>query len=291
MKISACIIGLNEEQNIADCLASLQGVADEIVYVDSYSDDKTVKIVKKFTKKIFFRKFDNYVAQKNYAATKAKHDWILNLDCDERLSDELRTSLLELKQTGTDKVGFRFNRLTWYLYRFIRHSGWYPDDKVRLYDRRVAKWEGEKVHEIINTPADKTGKLKGDLLHYSFRTIDDHLKTIRSYSEMAAQAMFERGRRVSLVGVFARSGWVIVRKFFFELAFLDGTAGIIITYYSAVATFTKYIKLYVLHKQGRTSPPTPLHHVERGARPNAPQKVKPPTPPLHNMERGPGGEE
>ncbi|MFZ5631078.1 MAG: glycosyltransferase family 2 protein [Spirochaetota bacterium] len=263
MKISACIIGLNEEQNIADCLASLKGVADEIVYVDSYSDDKTVKIVKKFTKKVFFRKFDNYVAQKNFAASKAKYDWILNLDCDERLSDELRNSLSKLKETGTDKAGFRFNRLTWYLYRFIRHSGWYPDDKVRLYDRRAAQWEGEKVHEIINTPAEKTGKLKGDLLHYSFRSVDDHLKTIRSYSEMAAQAMFARGRTVSLPGVFARSGWVIVRKFFFELAFLDGTAGVIITYYSAVATFTKYIKLYVL---GKTPPPLGL----------APKRKRPP---------------
>jgi glycosyltransferase involved in cell wall biosynthesis len=253
MKISACIIGFNEEQNITDCLKSLQGVADEIVYVDSYSSDKTVAVVKKFTKRVFFRKFDNYVAQKNFAASKAKYDWILNLDCDERLSDELRASLLALKATGTDKVGFRFNRLTWYIYRFIRHSGWYPDDKVRLYDRRLARWEGDQVHEIVRIPNEKTGKLKGDLLHYSFRTVDDHLKTIRNYSEMAAQAMFAQGRRVSLAGVFARSGWVVIRKFFFELAFLDGTAGIIITYYSAVATFTKYIKLYVLGKQGRNA--------------------------------------
>lgn len=253
MKISACIIGLNEELNIGDCLASLQGIADEIIYIDSHSTDKTVAIVKKFTKKIYYRKFDNFVAQKNFAASKAKYDWILNLDCDERLSPELAQSIIGLKQSGTDKVGFRFNRLTWYLYRFIRHSGWYPDDKVRLYDRRAAQWQGEKVHEIINTPPEKTGKLKGDLLHYSFRSVDDHLKTIRNYSEMAAQAMFARGRRVSLAGVFARSGWVVVRKFFFELAFLDGSAGVIITYYSAVATFTKYIRLYVLHMQNRAA--------------------------------------
>lgn len=255
MKISACIIGLNEEHNIGDCLTSLEGIADEIIYVDSHSTDKTVAIVKKFTKKIFYRKFDNYVAQKNFAAAKAKHDWILNLDCDERLSDQLRQSILALKQTGAEKAGYKFNRLTWYIYRFIRHSGWYPDDKVRLYDRRQCAWQGDKVHEIINTPAEKTGKLKGDLLHYSFRSIDDHLKTIRGYSEMAAQAMHARGRKVSLAGVFARAFWVIIRKFFFELAFLDGAAGIIITYYSAVATFTKYVKLYVL---AHTPPSPPL---------------------------------
>ncbi len=286
MKISACIIGLNEEHNIADCLASLKGVADEIVYVDSYSSDKTVAIAKRFTRRIFYRKFDNYVAQKNFAAAKAKYDWILNLDCDERLSDELRASILALKAEGTDKAGFRFNRLTWYLYRFIRHSGWYPDDKVRLYDRRAAQWQGDKVHEIIKIPAEKTGKLKGDLIHYSFRTVDDHLKTIRNYSEVAAQALYARGRKVSLMGVFARSGWVILRKFFLELALLDGAAGIILTYYSAVATFTKYIKLYVLVKLGPASPPTPLHNVERGAKPGISRSDKPPSPPRHGMERG-----
>jgi glycosyltransferase involved in cell wall biosynthesis len=285
MKISACIIGLNEEQNIGECLASLKGVADEIVYVDSYSSDRTVEIARKFTKRIFFRKFDNYVAQKNFAASKAKHNWILNLDCDERLSEELRASLLALKATGTDLVGFRFNRLTWYLYRFIRHSGWYPDDKVRLYDRRAACWEGDQVHEILNTPKEKTGKLKGDLLHYSFRTIDDHLKTIRNYSELAAKALHARGRRVSLAGVFVRSFWVIVRKLCFELAFLDGAAGIILTYYSAVATFTKYAKLYVLCK---TPPPTSLHPVERGAKPDAARRSKSLSPSLHGMERGRG---
>ncbi len=255
MKISACIIGLNEERNIAACLESLQGVVDEIVYVDSHSTDKTVALVKKFTKKVFFRKFDNYVAQKNFAAEKATFDWVLNLDCDERLSPELRESILALKQSSPDKVGYRFNRLTWYIYRFIRHSGWYPDDKVRLYNRRGCSWQGDKVHEIINAPADKTGKLRGDLLHYSFHSIDDHLKTIKNYSEMAAQAMFARGRKVSLAGVFARALWVIIRKFFFEFSFLDGSAGIIITYYSAVATYTKYVKLYVLW---RPPPSTPL---------------------------------
>lgn len=249
MKISACIIGLNEEQNIHDCLQSLKGIADEIIYVDSHSSDRTVPIVKKFTKKIFFRKFDNYVAQKNFAASKAKHDWILNLDCDERLSDELRASILALKKSTPEKTGYKFNRLTYYIYRFIRHSGWYPDDKVRLYDRRESQWQGDKVHEIINTPPQNTGKLHGDLLHYSFRSIDDHLKTIRNYSELAAQAMYARGRKVSLIGAFARAFWVIIRKFFFEFSFLDGGAGIVITYYSAVATFTKYAKLYVLNKQ------------------------------------------
>ncbi|MBX3722159.1 MAG: glycosyltransferase family 2 protein [Turneriella sp.] len=249
MKISVCVIGLNEEQNLADCLASVKTVADEIIFVDSFSQDATVKIARRFTKKIFTRKFDNYVAQKNFAASKAKFDWILNLDCDERLSPELAAAILALKKNPpADLIAYRFNRLTWYLYRFIRHSGWYPDDKIRLYNRAACSWQGDQVHEIVNAPAAKTGKLKGDLLHYSFRSIDDHLATIRKYSLMAAESLYARGRRVTLAGVFFRSGWVIVRKFFFELSFLDGAAGIIITYYSAVATFTKYIRLYSFHK-------------------------------------------
>jgi glycosyltransferase involved in cell wall biosynthesis len=250
MKISVCVIGLNEEKNLADCLASVKAVADEIIFVDSFSKDATVQIAKRFTKKVFARKFDNYVAQKNFAVSKAKFDWILNLDCDERLTPELTQAILTLKNNvPAGIVAYKFNRLTWYIYRFIRHSGWYPDDKIRLYNKQSCAWQGDQVHEIINAPAAQTGKLKGDLLHYSFYTIDDHIVTIRKYSEMASQSLYARGRKVSLPGVFARAGWVVVRKFFFELSFLDGAAGIIITYYSAVATFTKYIKLYVLHKK------------------------------------------
>jgi glycosyltransferase involved in cell wall biosynthesis len=249
MRISVCVIGLNEEDNISDCLESVAGIADEIVFVDSNSTDRTIALVKKFTQKVFVRKFDGYVTQKNFAAVKASHDWILNIDCDERLSPELAASIRAIKENPPDEIhAFRFNRLTWYIYRFIRHSGWYPDAKIRLYHRRHCSWQGDKVHEIVEAPDAVTRHLQGDLLHYSFRSIDDHLETIRKYSEMAAQAMYARGRRVSLPGAFARAGWVLFRKFFFELSFLDGSAGIIITWYSAAATFTKYVKLYVLNK-------------------------------------------
>jgi len=290
MKISVCVIGLNEEKNLADCLDSVKDVADEIIFVDSFSKDATVKIARRYTKKVFTRKFDNYVAQKNFAAAKAKHDWILNLDCDERLSPELRESILAAKENPPPGIAaYKFNRLTWYLYRFIRHSGWYPDDKIRLYDRRTCGWEGDQVHEIVTAPADLVRHLKGDLLHYSFRSIDDHLATIRKYSQMAAEALYARGRRVSLPGVFFRAGWVVVRKFFFEFSFLDGAAGIIITYYSAVATFTKYIKLYSFYKIA-PHPHPPLHNVERGLKTITSKRSKSSPPPLHGMERGPGGE-
>lgn len=251
MKISACIIGLNEEKNLTDCLLSLKNIADEIIFVDSFSRDQTLKIAKQFKCKIFKRKFDGYVAQKNFAASKATHDWILNLDCDERLSPELVKAIANLKKNPPPgKVAFKFNRLTWYIYRFIRHSGWYPDDKIRLYDRRVCAWQGEKVHEIVKAPTEKTGHIEGDLLHYSFHSINDHLDTIRKYSELAAQELYARGRSVSYAGVMGRALWVLIRKFFFEFSFLDGAAGLTITWYSAVATYTKYVKLYMLRKRG-----------------------------------------
>lgn len=249
MKISVCIIGLDEEKNLPDCLRSVQAVADEIVYVDSFSKDKSLSIAKTFGCKIFRRKFDGYRSQKNFAAEKARNTWILNLDCDERLSPELSQAILRAKQSpDSNIVAYKFNRLTWYIYRFIRHSGWYPDDKIRLYDKRQCIWEGDTVHEIIHAPKQLTKHLQGDLLHYSFHSINDHLHTIRKYSDMASQDLFDRGRKVTYAGVLARAVWVIIRKIFFEFSFLDGAAGLTITWYSAVATYTKYVKLYMMRK-------------------------------------------
>lgn len=251
MKISVCVIGLNEEKNLSDCLTSVKSIADEIIFVDSFSNDQTVKIAKQSGCRIYKRKFDGYVSQKNFAAEKAKYDWILNLDCDERLSPALVESIANLKRNLPHGiVAFKFNRLTWYIYRFIRHSGWYPDDKIRLYNRRECSWQGEKVHEIVKAPPQKTGHLKGDLLHYSFHSINDHIDTIRKYSELAAQELYARGRSVSYAGVVGRAIWVLIRKFFFEFSFLDGAAGLTITWYSAVATYTKYVKLYLMRKRG-----------------------------------------
>jgi len=247
MKISVCIIGLNEENNLADCLRSVSMIADEIVFVDSFSTDRTVKIARSFGARIFKRKFDGYVKQKNFAAAKAKHDWILNLDCDERLDEKLRESILALKaKPRTGIIACKFNRLTWYIYRFVRHSGWYPDAKIRLYNRKLCSWQGETVHEIIRADAKQTLHLKGDLLHYSFHSINDHLETIRKYSDLAAKELYERGRRVTYLGVIGRALWVMLRKFFLEFSFLDGAAGLTITWYSAVATYTKYVKLYMM---------------------------------------------
>ena len=256
LKISVCVIGLNEEARVGDCLASVQSVADEIIFVDSQSKDRTTAIVRKHKGKVFQKKFKDYVDQKNFAASKAKYDWILNLDCDERLSTELAHSIQRIKQTfdvKADLSAAKFNRKTWYIYRWIKHSGWYPDEKIRLYDRTKAEWRGEGLHEYLHVQSGKTIKLKGDLLHYSFGSIDDHLSTIRKYSEIAANESYARGKRTQIPFIFLRAFWVGLRKMLFEFAFLDGFAGWLITYYSMVATFTKYTKLYLLQKGVRLS--------------------------------------
>lgn len=255
MKISVCVIGLNEEKRLADCLLSVKPIADEIVYVDSLSKDKSRTIAKQHGARVINQKFLGHVQQKNLAVAKAKHDWILSLDCDERLSAEaLRSILAEKERRASDPAAaeitsYSFNRLTYYIYRWIRHSGWYPDKKIRLFHRKHAAWTGENPHDRVENPAGKNLHLKGDILHYSFNSISDHIKTIEAFSEIAAAEALRKGRRSGPFTIVFRSLWVGVRKMLFEFAFLDGVAGLILTGLSIAATWSKYSKLYILQKQ------------------------------------------
>lgn len=253
-KISVCIIGFNEEKKIEDCLKSVQDIADEIVYVDSHSTDKTVEIVKKYTNKIFFKKFLGHVQQKNFAIGLASFDWILSLDCDERLSNELKQQIQQERKLSSfaNYQGYSFNRRTFYIYRWIYHSGWYPDAKVRLFHKEFCQWQGENPHDKIVCSSQKIKHLQGDLLHYSFDSVNDHLKTITSFSEIAAQEAFDKGKKSGVFVIFFRSLWVGIRKFLLEFSFLDGSAGFLITGFSMFATWTKYSKLYVLQKKEET---------------------------------------
>ncbi len=255
--ISVCIIGLNEEEKIEDCLRSVVEVADEIVYVDSYSGDKTVEIARKYTDRIVLQKFLGHVEQKNLAIDEAKHDWVLALDCDERLSPEAIAEIKAIWADQAEKIAteeiraVRFNRLTYYIYRFIRHSGWYPDSKIRLFNRKYCRWQGENPHDIVHCDSKYLYKSKTDILHYSFDSISDHLKTIDSFSRIAAHEAYEKGKRVGLFSLVFRSLWVGVRKMFFEFAFLDGAAGVILTGLSIASTWAKYSRLYILCRHSK----------------------------------------
>lgn len=254
LPISATIIGYNEEEKIEDCLKSLKGLVSEIVYVDSHSTDRTVEIVKEYTSNIYYKKFEGYTEQKNFAQEKTTHEWVLNLDCDERLSDEAREEILSKWKTiesSKEISGISFPRLTFYLTRFIRHGGWYPDRKIRLIKKSKCQWEGDRLHEEMKCSEGKVLAFKGDILHYSFDTVDDHLDTIRKFSELGARDLFERGRTANLFVIVARSFWAGFRKLFLEFSFLDGTAGIIMTGLSVTATWCKYSKLYLLCKKAK----------------------------------------
>jgi len=244
-KISACIISFNEEQMIEDCLKSLEGVADEIVVVDSLSTDITVEIASRYTDKIYHQKFLGHVEQKNLAVDKAEHDWILSLDCDERLSPELRASILTVKDGLQESQNvYRMARKTFYVYRWLDHC-WYPDKKVRLFNKNRAYWGGTNPHDKIIVKEGRIVDIEGDLLHYSFNSISQHLQTIDNFTEIGAREIIAAGKRVSLLDPFSHGLWAFLRLYVFKRGFLDGLAGFIVSVLSFMHAFVKYSKVLV----------------------------------------------
>ncbi len=248
IKISAVIITFNEERNIVRCLQSLDGLADEIVVVDSFSTDATGQLCKPFHTRFLQRAFEGYKQQKSWACQQAENEYILSLDADEVISEALRTSILSVKQDWKAD-GYYFNRLNNYLGKWIKHCGWYPDAKLRLWDRRKGAWSGINLHESVQMQANTTiGKLKGDLLHYSYYSTRQHLDQINKFTEIAAKEGLVKGKKSSLFIAIFKSIWKFKRDYIFKLGFLDGYYGFVICALSAYAVFIKYIKIRELMK-------------------------------------------
>jgi glycosyltransferase involved in cell wall biosynthesis len=198
VQISAVIITFNEERNIERCLKSLVGVADEIVVVDSYSTDRTEEICKSFHARFIKHRFDGHIQQKNWAILQTASPYILSLDADEVISDELKASILKVKENWAHD-GYDFNRLTYYCGKWIRHTTWYPSRKLRLWDARKGSWGGFNPHDRFSLkPGASQSHLKGDLLHYSYYSVSEHLAQIDSFSSILARSYRERGRRVNI---------------------------------------------------------------------------------------------
>lgn len=246
-KISAVIITFNEERNIERCLRSLEGVVNEIIVVDSFSQDNTVAICKSFNAILFERKWDDFSSTKNFGNEKAINDWVLSLDADEALSDELKRSILEIKSKPLEGC-YSFNRLTNYCGHWIRHSGWYPDTKTRLFNKKKCKWKGT-VHETLVCASEKKIFLKGDILHYSYYTIKEHFKQTERYSATAAQLLFDEGKRANVLKVFVSPVFKFIKSYFLKLGFLDGKSGIIISAISAWYVYLKWNKVKILERQ------------------------------------------
>ncbi|WKZ65305.1 MAG: glycosyltransferase family 2 protein [Flavobacteriales bacterium] len=249
-RISVIIITHNEERNIARCLESCQGIADETVVVDSGSSDRTREIAGALGARVLERAWTNYSDQKNHANTFAAHDWILSLDADEALSDGLREELQRLKEEGFAGA-YRFKRLTNYCGHWVRHGGWYPDAKVRLFPKAGTRWEGEHVHETLALPDGcRVIDLDHDLLHYSYHSVEDHRDRIERYSTLHARAMHAQGKRTGAIRMWLAPVVKFVQGYALQLGFLDGWAGWRIATLSAWAVHLKYRKLKEMQDHG-----------------------------------------
>jgi glycosyltransferase involved in cell wall biosynthesis len=243
-KISAVIITYNEERNIGRCLESLSGIADEIVVVDSFSTDKTREICSRYQIKFILHKFEGYVEQKNWAITQAQYEHVLSLDADEVLSDALKESIIKIKENEL-AIGYTMNRLTCYCGNWIRHCGWYPDVKLRIFDRRKGSWIGSNPHDHYEITGGSEGiiRLKGDILHYSYYSLSQHLQQVDKFTSIASESAFRKGKTVTVAGITVRTWWTFFRGYFLNLGILDGYAGFLVCRISAFATFMKYTKL------------------------------------------------
>jgi glycosyltransferase involved in cell wall biosynthesis len=241
MKISATIITHDEERNVARAIESLR-CADEILIVDSGSKDRTLEIAEKLGARVIEASWLGYAAQKNLAAERASHDWILSLDADESLSEALEAEILELKKNGPRADAYTMPRMARYLGRWIRHSGWYPDRKVRLYHRGKARWVGDFVHESVKVEG-SIGNLEGNLLHFTCDSLSEHLKTMDRYTTLAAEQLIDAKRQVSWGRLICEPPWTFFRTYVLKAGFLDGVEGLAIANMAALYNFVKYAKV------------------------------------------------
>lgn len=254
-QLSIVIITFNEEKNIGRCIASVKKIADEIIVLDSYSTDDTVAIAQNLGAIVHREKFHGYIGQKNLAMQLASNDYILSLDADEELDDQLAQSILNAKKDLSHRA-YSMNRCTCYCGHFIRHGLWYPDEKVRLFDRRVARWGGLNPHDKIDLQKGiAVAKLKGDILHYSFNTPEDLVWQNNRMSSIAAASLYASGRRSSWFKMLIHPFWAFTNGYIFKLGFLDGLDGFTIAINTSHQVFLKYNRLYRLqraHKVLRT---------------------------------------
>jgi glycosyltransferase involved in cell wall biosynthesis len=251
MKITARINTFNEEDNIGAALESVQW-ADELLVVDSFSQDRTVAIARERGARVVSYEFKGYGDKHNYADSLCTHPWVLAIDADERVTPELRDELLRLKQRDdADVDGFRIARRTWYLDRWIKHSGWYPDYQTRLYRRALTRWEGESPHEAPKVRG-RVATLTGDLLHYTRRNLREHLEVMNRYTDISAEARWRSGKHVSWLRLGLAPGWTFLRSYVFKQGFRDGVAGLIIAYLAAYYVHVKDAKVIELERQSRS---------------------------------------
>jgi glycosyltransferase involved in cell wall biosynthesis len=240
MKITATIITQDEERNIVRAIESLR-CCDEILILDSGSTDRTVELATNLGARVIEAGWRGYSGQKNWAAEQAANEWILSLDADEALSEALEAEIWNLKKSGPKFDAYTMPRLARYLGRWIYHAGWYPDRKIRLYDRAKAKWVGDFVHESVKC-AGHVGYLESNILHFTCDSLSEHLRSLDRYTTLAAQELAAKKVPVPLTSLIFDPPWTFVKAYVFQRGFLDGLEGLIISYMAAFYTFLKYSK-------------------------------------------------
>ena len=253
--LTVTVITRNEAANIAKALESVRW-ADEIVVVDSESTDDTVSIARRYTEHVIVRPWPGYVDQKNFAAAQASHDWILSLDADERVSPELAEEVRALMAAAPSFAGYRVPRVSFHFGRWIRSTDWYPDYQLRVYDRRRASWTGRYVHESVRADG-AVGQLRGELQHHPYRDIAHHLQTMDRYTTLAAQQMFEDGRRAGWIEILLLPRLTFFRNYILRGGFRDGMPGLVISSMNAYYVGLKFAKLWELCSHSTSTPPAP----------------------------------
>ena len=253
--LTVTVITRNESHNLPAALDSVRW-ADEIVVIDAESTDNTAEIARRYTDRVIVRPWPGYVAQKNFAAEHASHDWILSLDADERVSPELGEEVRKVMAAVPSATGFRIPRVTFHLGRWIRSTDWYPDYQLRLYDRRRARWTGRLVHESVRADG-AVATLRGELQHYAYRDIADHLERMDRYTSLAARQMFEDGRRAGWMHVLIHPRLAFFRNYVLRAGFRDGMPGLIVSAMNAYYVGLKYAKLWELCSPSTSTPPAP----------------------------------
>lgn len=243
MRLSVIIITFNEARNIDDCLRSVAW-ADEIIVLDSGSDDDTVERCRAFNARVEITDWPGFGAQKNRALERARGEWVLSLDADERVSPELRAEIEQAMAAATFSA-WRMPRRSWFCGRFMRHGGWYPDYIIRLFRRDQARFSEDLVHERL-IPSGPVGTLRHPLLHYPYRTLEQVLAKIDHYSTAGARQKHAQGRRGGLARALLHGSWAFLRTYILRLGFLDGRQGFLLATMNAETTYYRYLKMQLL---------------------------------------------
>ncbi|KJD34816.1 glycosyl transferase [Tamlana nanhaiensis] len=250
LKLSGVIITYNEEKKIEKCLQSLIDVVDEIIVIDSLSTDNTKSICNKYNVTFIEQPFLGYKEQKQFGVDQASYDYIVALDADESLSETLKMSILNLKHNWVYD-GYVAKRLNYFCGQWIKHTTWYPDKKLRVFDRRKAKWGGINPHDSVklHSPTAKTGFLKGDILHETYQSYSEFNQRVEKFSSISAESNFKLGKKAPIYKIIFNPTWAFIQSYFLKLGFLDGLNGLIISVQTANIRFLKYIKLRELIKE------------------------------------------